>query len=197
MVFLSLYNFLHPQGILLKEFTGLLSTDWWINPFYAFKWHHAFLKICKCFWYVSLVYQSMLFCFLILWSHFWENLVLLRMNSVFINWYISVIAFVTIAPGSVLVSEYSFNVYFGIFVHCVENISILVFIYSLAVHFWSLFQRIFKIFNMIINCYQSGYIFFFRDTLTALAGRGSQEYILLCILSHSKFSHMGLSKALI
>lgn len=64
---------------------------------------------------------------------------LLRMNSVFINWYISVTAFVTIAPGSVLVSEYSLNVYFVIFVHCVENISILVFIYSLVVHFWSLF----------------------------------------------------------
>lgn len=84
------------------------------------------------------------FCFLTSWSHFWENLWQLRMNTVFINWYISVIAFVTMAPGSVLVSEYHLNVYFGVFVHCVENISVLVFIYSFAVHFWSISRQYLK-----------------------------------------------------
>jgi len=83
--------------------------------------------------------------------------------------------FVTTGPGSVLVSKCSLNVYFGIFVGCVGNVSILVFNNSLAVYFWSLLQRIFKIFSMNINCYQSGYIFCFWNTLIALAGRGTQN----------------------
>lgn len=33
MIFLSLSNFFQPQGINLKEFTGLQSTDWRINFF--------------------------------------------------------------------------------------------------------------------------------------------------------------------